>query len=422
MHKFKSYNIRDLHSIPQLEFLSPDQVEDIKIVGEIYPFKTNTYVLNHLIDWDKGIDDPMFRLNFPHRDMLEPAVFDKVKWGLKNLDNGQYKKLINDLRLSLNPHPAGQQDLNVPVVENEKLYGVQHKYDNIVLFFPSNGQTCHAYCTFCFRWPQFVNEPELKIQAKEVGPLLKYLKQNRQITEVLITGGDPMTMNSKLLSNYIEPLLEIPSIESIRIGTKSLSFWPYKYTDEDSGEILNLMSRVTRSGKHLALMAHFNHWAELNNEVVVKAIENIRRTGAEVRTQAPLLRYINNSAQCWKRMLEMQVQLGCIPYYMFLPRDTGAQLYFAETLTNALQIFQKTMQYSRGITRTIRGPVMSVNDGKAELLDIQNGVYTLRYLRHRNPQLTYKLFQAKPLNSDPKWFDDLLCDIPNENELILQNT
>jgi L-lysine 2,3-aminomutase len=392
-----------------MERLSGKQVDEIRTVSEIYPFKTNNYVLENLIDWNNIPDDPIFRLNFPHREMLIEEHFDKIEWGKGRLSAEKYAELIREIRLSLNPHPAGQTYLNMPMdEEGNRLNGIQHKYESTLLFFPSHGQTCHAYCTFCFRWPQFINDLELKIQAKEIGPLINYLNRNKQVTDILITGGDPMVMSAKILSSYIDPLIELDSIRSIRIGSKSLSYWPHKFVSDPDGEgILELFRKVVRSGKHLAFMAHFNHPAELATATVREAIFNIRQTGAEIRTQAPLLKNINNRPEIWSSMWRAQVELGCIPYYMFLPRDTGAQHYFAQTLDDALDIYRGAIQKISGLCRTARGPVMSMTSGKMELLDIEDGVYSLRYLQHRKPDMTYKVFKTRAKVNNPKWFDDL---------------
>ena len=70
--------------------------------------------------------------------------------------------------MRLNPHPAGQMELNIPRIGDEPVPGMQHKYPETVLFFPQQGQTCHAYCTYCFRWAQFVGEPDLKMASDDV--------------------------------------------------------------------------------------------------------------------------------------------------------------------------------------------------------------------------------------------------------------
>jgi L-lysine 2,3-aminomutase len=408
--KYKVYNINTLETIPYLKNVDMSVVEDIRIVGEVYPFKTNNYVLDNLIDWEKGIDDPMFRLNFPHKGMLIDEHYDKLKWGRANLSKRELAELVDQIRATLNPHPAGQTSFNIPFDNGIKLEGMQHKYQNTILYFPSHSQTCHAYCTFCFRWPQFVSNTEMKFQSKEIAPLIRYLNHNPQITDVLLTGGDPMVMGPQILSRYIDALLEVKSLRNIRIGTKSLSFWPYKFT-EDEGylEVLNILGKVAASGKHLAIMAHFNHPAELKTDIVKEAIWNVRQTGAEIRTQAPLLRTINNRSDLWADMWQRQVQLGLIPYYMFLPRDTGAQHYFAEDLRTAIDLYKNAIQKVSGLSRTAKGPVMSVLDGKVELLDYEGDVYYLRYLQHRNPGMAYKVFKGRELAGDPKWFTDLVA-------------
>ena len=84
--------------------------------------------------------------------MLKDEHYDMMASVLKNdPDRKQIQEMANKIRLELNPHPAGQMELNVPILKDgTKLYGMQHKYKETALFFPSQGQTCHAYCSFCF--------------------------------------------------------------------------------------------------------------------------------------------------------------------------------------------------------------------------------------------------------------------------------
>ena len=151
----KTYALHNYQTIPQIGNLSDEIIEAIEVVGRVLPFKTNNYVIEELIDWNNVETDPIFTLNFPRREMLEKKHYKTIK---NLLDNNASKKeideAVNTIRLSLNPNPAGQEK-NVPTLGEIKLRGVQHKYPETVLFFPSQGQTCHAYCTFCFRWPQF---------------------------------------------------------------------------------------------------------------------------------------------------------------------------------------------------------------------------------------------------------------------------
>jgi len=105
-------------------------------------------------------------------------------------------------RLQLNPHPAEQLEYNIPYLENNPLNGMQHKYKETVLFFPSQGQTCHAYCSFCFRWPQFVGISDLKLASREVDTLIQYVSQHPEVSDILLTGGDPLIMKTSALSKH----------------------------------------------------------------------------------------------------------------------------------------------------------------------------------------------------------------------------
>ncbi len=413
MPKYMSYTLRNFRSIPQISKLPKDFVFDIEVVGHVLPFKVNSYVINELIDWDRYEDDPIFTLTFPRKEMLKPHHYEKIASLLKRgASKDEIKNAANEIRYQLNPHPAGQLK-NVPKFKGKELKGIQHKYRETVLFFPSQGQTCHAYCSFCFRWPQFVGLNELKFAMKETELLIDYLKAHPDVTDVLFTGGDPLIMKTKVLEKYIRPLLEadLPNLKTIRIGTKALGFWPYRFlTDDDADELLRLFEDIVKSGKHLAFMAHFNHPRELETEAVKKAVERILNTGAIIRTQSPVMKNINDSSKVWAEMWKKQVSMNMIPYYMFIARDTGAQHYFGVPLARAYEIFKGAYKSVSGIARTVRGPSMSAEPGKIQVSGISeiNGekVFVLNFLQGRNPDWVMKPFFAK-YNEDAMWITDL---------------
>jgi len=412
--KYNSFMLHNFKNIPQLQSVSSQIIEAIEIVGSVLPFKTNNYVVDKLIDWNRVPNDPMFKLTFPQKEMLLEDDYAKMKFVIDSgADKQQIKDAANEIRLKLNPHPAGQLEHNVPMIDGEKLFGMQHKYRETVLFFPSQGQTCHAYCTFCFRWPQFVGMEDLKFASKEAELLVKYVQDNPEVTDVLFTGGDPLIMKTKHLETYIRPLLDanIPNLRNIRIGSKALAYWPYRFiTDDDADDLLALFEDVKRAGKHLAFMAHFNHPVELRGDAVAEAIKRILKTGAVIRTQSPVLKHINDSSEIWAEMLKKQVSLGCIPYYMFVARNTGAQHYFSIPLIDAWKIFRETYQSVSGICRTLRGPSMSCLPGKVQILgvaDVKNErVMTFRMIQGRNPDWAARPFFAK-YDEEAIWYTDL---------------
>jgi KamA family protein len=415
-YKYQAYSLHNYRKIPQvMEFFTSKEYLATDVTGQILPFKVSNYVINELIDWNNIPHDPIFRLTFPQAGMLKGSHFREIQNLLsQQAPTNILQKAIHDIRLTLNPHPAGQLEDNIPELNGEKLSGVQHKYEKTMLLFPPQGQTCHAYCTFCFRWPQFTNLEGMRIVARESEKALSYLQQHQEISDVLITGGDPLIMPAKVLRNYLEPILysdRFNHVRTIRIGSKTLSYWPWRYlTDPDSADLLALFTEVTQSGRQLAFMAHFNHPAELKTHALREAVKAIRSTGAQIRTQSPLLRHINDNPDIWAQMWQRQVELGMIPYYMFLARDTGAQHYFAVPLVRAWRIFRQAYNSVSGIARTVRGPSMSAHPGKIQLNGISeiNGkqVMSLQFIQARNPELVGIPFFAQ---YDPEaiWLDDL---------------
>jgi L-lysine 2,3-aminomutase len=412
--RYRAYTLSNFRELPQVQGLSQEEQFAIEVVAQVLPFKTNSYVVEQLIDWDRVPNDPMFVLNFPQREMLLPHHFDEIAALLRReAPKAEIDAAANCIRLELNPHPAGQLDHNVPTLGGAKLTGMQHKYRETVLFFPSNGQTCHAFCTFCFRWPQFVGMNDLKFAMQEAELLVRYLRAHPEVSDVLFTGGDPMIMRAGTLERYIVPLLKarLPNLRTIRIGTKALGYWPYRFlTDEDADDVLDLFRRITASGLHLALMAQINHPRGLGTDAVKAAIARIRETGAEIRTQSPLMRHINDSAEVWAEMWRQQVQLGCIPYYMFVARDTGAQHYFSVPLVRAEEIYTEAHNSVSGLARTVRGPSMSADPGKVQVLGVteigRQKVIALRMLQGRNPDWAMRLFFAE-YDEEAVWLSDL---------------
>jgi len=413
--RFQLYLARDLEGIEALSRLPEEMRFEMKVVASVLPFRVNEYVVHDLIDWDDVPRDPIFQLTFPQRGMLSEDDFDRMAaLHRAGASRDEIRKLAHQLRAGLNPHPAGQMQMNMPRDEDgEVIDGLQHKYRETVLFFPSQGQTCHSYCTFCFRWAQFVGDKDLRIASTEAGELQRYLLANPDVSDLLLTGGDPMVMKTSKLAAYLEPLTKprFEHVQTVRIGTKSLTYWPYRYvTDDDADELLGLFEKLVAAGKHVAVMAHFNHWREFSTPIAREAIRRVRETGAEIRAQAPLLRHINDDADVWARMWREQVRLGIVPYYMFVERDTGARQYFEIPLARAWRIYRDALRQVSGLGRTARGPSMSAAPGKVEIQGVAEvggeRVFVLRFIQGRNPDWVQRPFFAK-FDPEATWLKQL---------------
>ena len=220
-----------------------------------------------------------------------------------------------------------------------------------------------------------------------------------------------MVMRTKVLERYIEPLLKLDHLDSIRIGTKSLAWWPYRFvTDSDADALLRLFERVEQAGKRLALMAHASLPVELKPAVAQEAIRRIQGTGAVIRCQAPLVKHVNDDPQVWADLWREEVRLGMVPYYMFVERDTGAREYYHLPLAQALEIYREALRRTSGLARTVRGPSMSAHPGKVCVDSIERiageEVFVMRFLQGRDPEWAGRTFFAK---YDPQaaWLDDL---------------
>ena len=424
MLKYRSYTADNIHSLPQYREIPEEQLHVIKTVAAVYPFRVNGYVANNLIDWSNIPDDPMFRLSFPQAEMLDADDFARMSDLIKGGEPSEViRQHAREIQLLQNPNPAGQMELNTPRLDEEILHGIQHKYRETVLFFASEAQVCHAYCTYCFRWPQFSGLESLKFSNSDITLLVDYLKEHPEVKDIIFTGGDPMVMSTDLIKKYIKPLLNIPTLRTIRIGTKALSWWPYRFTmEKDADELLRFFEEIIASGKHLAFMAHISHPREIETPAAIDAVRRIRSTGAVIRSQSPIVRYVNDDARTWEAMWQKQLKLGIVPYYMFLERDTGAKHYFEIPLAEAVGIFNDAYRKMSGLGRTVRGPSMSCSPGKIIVEDILeiNGekVFALKFTQSRNPEWTNKLFFAE-YNETASWIDDLIPAFGN-NEFFFE--
>ena len=412
--RFRVYTRRDIDRLPNLAWLSESDRQSMKAVSAVLPFRVNDYVIENLIDWDDIPNDPIFQLTFPQPDMLESEDYERMLALVRrDATSEELLTAARKIQSKLNPHPAGQMDLNVPTLDGDPLEGMQHKYRETVLFFPAAGQTCHAYCSYCFRWAQFVGLDDLKFAARQAASLHSYVRHHKEIRSVLFTGGDPLVMKSKVLRSYVEPVLDpsLEHIESIRIGSKALAYWPYKFvSDDDADDLLRLFEEVVDSGKNLSLMAHFTHPRELETEIVQKAIRRVRETGAVVRCQAPIVAHVNDSADVWASMWTTEVKLGTIPYYMFVERDTGAKKYFEIPLARAFDIFSEAYSQVSGLARTVRGPSMSSMPGKVLIDGVEQigeeKVFLLKLIQARDPSWVNRVFFAK-YDPSATWLGEL---------------
>ncbi len=412
--RYRALNLSRFKKTKYWERLGPELRHEVGVASTVLPFRTNEYVLEELIDWSSIPYDPIFQLTFPQREMLDPDDFEELERLLgSGASDEQVYALAREIRALMRPHPGGQVDHNVPELRGRRLEGMQHKYAETLLYFPAQARTCHAYCTFCFRWPLLVEKGEHDFEHPSLGDMLEYLEVHTEVSDVLFTGGDPMVMSAGALARHLEPLLHprFGHVRNIRIGTKTVAYWPQRFvSDGDSDELMRLFEKVAASGRHLSVMGHYCHPVELSTATARQAAVRVRSTGAAIRIQAPLVRRINDSAEVWAELWRTGVRLGAVPYYMFVERDTGPKNYFEVPLWRALEIYKGAYKQVSGLCRTVRGPSMSTFMGKVNVVDIvemaYRKVFALQYIQARDPDFARRLFFAR-FDPEATWFTQL---------------
>ncbi|MFG1606125.1 KamA family radical SAM protein [Actinoplanes sp. NPDC049265] len=421
--RFRAYGPRHLDTIARRYGLPPDLLDSMRSTSLVLPFRVNDYVLDNLIDWRNVPDDPIFQLTFPQPGMLTGE--DERQLAVST-GSGR-REVVTAIRGRLNPHPSAQAS-NVPVQGGEAVPGLQHKYRETVLYFPGQGQTCHTYCTYCFRWAQFVGDPGLRFAAADPSGLIAYLRVHPEVCDVLVTGGDPMVMSADRLRSHLTPLLALDTVRTIRIGTKSVAYWPHRFTtDSDAGEVARLFEDIVASGRHLAVMAHVSHPRELATGPARRALRRIRATGAAVYGQAPLIAHVNDDATVIGDLWRSEYGAGVVPYYLFVARDTGPHGYFKVPLAKALDIFQTAYRTLPGLARTVRGPVMSASPGKVVVDGVEETSgdrhFQLRMVQARDPALVGRPFRAR-YSATAAWLDelDVVSAVPRDLAAAFRST
>ncbi len=369
--QFKSYNNISFKKTKYYAALPQAERDMFDILSSVFHFKINNYVAENLIDWDAVPNDPIYKLIFPRKEMLPHEDFTSLSLLYQSgLDQKTLAPFIEKVKQKMYPD-VKYVEPSLPKVNGKRVRGMYSNFGTIVSLFPDPmAKTCHSYCSYCFRWIMFDNRDAQKNSSySDPNEPIEYLKEHPEITDILFTGADPLVLKSKTIKEYIDPILDLESVKVIRISSKSLAWWPYRFTtDTDADELLDVFRYIQSRGKHLNFCAHFTHVRELENPVVKEAIARIRETGAVIRCQGPLVEGINDTPEDWSTLWNAQIAEGMIPYYMFIEADHNSESCFRIPLAKALYIFQQAQKKTTGLARTVRGPVF-MNELHRTLLD-----------------------------------------------------
>jgi len=350
--------ISELDNLVGLNSMERDAMET---VSAIFPFRSHEYYLA-LIDW-KDRHDPLRRIVIP-----DPS----------ELSGGECPD-----------HSCGKEE---PVKT-----GWQQKYNHSGVLHLTD--TCGGLCRFCFRKGiSSENEPE---STKDVSADIDCIREHTEITDVLLTGGDPLILETCRLELILRRLREIDHVNTIRIGSKMLAYNPLRILSDP--DLCQVLSRYSTPEKRIYLLAHFNHPRELT-DVAIRAAHELEKAGVLVINQTPILRGVNNEPGIFSDLFSKLTFAGISPYYIFQCRPSKGNRIFQVPVEQSYEIIQKSWQTCSGIAKQARF-VMSHATGKIEIVGKTARHVFMRYHQSVDPTTAGKflVFRSNPL---ARWFDD----------------
>lgn len=425
-------------------------IEERELFIKIYRFMATSHVLNS-INWDDYEHDSLFQLVFPQPGMIREETVAAYKSAETEEER---KKLVNDyIRANTNPHD-GKQQLNKPWYEDENgdlviLEGSQHKYPQCQLLFDKTTQSCFAFCTYCFRHAQVRGDEDMFSQS-EITPVLEYLKKHKEVTDILITGGDGGLMPYNRLHDYLMPIVEdeeLAHIKTIRIGSRALTYYPHMILKEDYNKYLDLFKHLIDNGIQVAWMAHFSTPREILNLPAIAAVRRLRAYGVTLKSQSPIMNHISlfeddqgnvdvdRSAQNWIDLANIFAMLGIGFHSMYLARPTGEHHYFTVPVAEIDKVFSKIYRSLPSINRPSRYITQTSSAGKISIIGTTEvkgeKVFVLKFNEARNmkwmdevilaryDEKENKIENLEPFEGEKHFYEDELRQIEREKEEAL---
>ena len=291
--------IEDLPFIPE----SPAYRERLKKVGELYPIRINSYFLNLI----QGPNDPLWKQVVPTIEELDDFI--------------EGEALFSD--------PLNEEG-DMPVPE------LVHRYPDRVLLMINN--QCPIVCRFCTR-KRKIGFPGI-VTRETLRQGIEYIRNNPEIRDVVMSGGDPLLVPDKELDRILGELRSIPHLEIIRIGTRVPGTLPARITE-------NLCS-ILKKYHPLYFNMHFNHPAEITPEVE-KACAMLADAGIPLGSQTVLLKGVNDNSEVMKGLMLKLLKNRVKPYYIYQADMTEGTDHFRTSVQKGLDIIKDLMGHTSGM-------------------------------------------------------------------------
>ncbi|HUV65141.1 MAG TPA: ATP-grasp domain-containing protein [Sedimentisphaerales bacterium] len=284
--------------------------------------------------------------------------------------------------------------------DHTKMKGLQHKYPQTVLLLVTD--QCFSYCRFCFR-KRLVGQQSEEI-VRDYGEVSEYIKEHLEITDVLLSGGDPFVLGTEELHSILDHLLPISHLTSVRFGTRGIIYDPLRFQDKSLAE---LFRRISTAGKVPVIVTHIDHFGEVSEETEL-AVRKLLTLGVQFFNQTVLLRDVNDAPDTLATTFGKLHSLGVRPYYLFQARPVRGTSHFQVPLGRGTEILRDVNRRLSGIQKTYRY-VMSHYSGKIEILAVgADSRFYMRYHQSIAPERAGVIF-SRPHCENACWLDDLPC-------------
>ena len=368
-------NVNSIDELKKYIDLSDDEEKALREVVDNHPMNITRYYLS-LID-SKIKNDPIRKLAIPSEDEL--------------IVSGDMGETTGD--------PYGDDKHN-------KGNGVLHKYPYSALIVATD--YCSMYCRHCFR-KRIVGLPNDKT-VQDFQNAAKYIKEHKEITNVIISGGDPLLISTPMLKTMLQSLIDIDHINYVRIGTRAPVVYPIRFFDN---ELMDYLKEFNKS-KTLYIPTHFNHINEIT-DVAREAVLKIREAGITVNNQAVLLKGVNDSAEEIENLMNVLVRIGVNPYYLYQCMPVSrVRHHFQVPLRDGIDLVDKAKERLDGYAKRFKF-IMGHDIGKIEICGRIDDKLILKQI-HSRPEEPHKASRMMVMQLDDKagWLDDM-------QEIRLQN-
>ncbi len=281
---------------------------------------------------------------------------------------------------------------------NTKAIGLQHKYAQTALILTTN--KCPSYCRFCFR-KRLVGFSDKEI-ISNFNVAQKYISEHTEINNVLLTGGDPFSLENHIIEHFLESFATIDHLDFVRFGSRIPVVLPQRISEDK--ELQDIFLKYSTPDMRIHVVTHFNHPNEVTKEARA-AIDVLLKCGVPVHNQTVLMKGVNDSPKVIAKLQNMLVSAGVNPYYIFQCRPVKKVTHFQVTLAHGLDIINEANKQMNGLSKRFKY-IMSHKTGKIEIISKDDEFIYFKYHQAKDPKNIGKFFKL-PLISSAKWLDDL---------------